>query len=192
MSEVREKVCAYCGRVFLPTKNDIRIKYCSKDCCRMDREKNHYMEQYYSANKEKWESKQRTLEYKQEKNRKRRERYANDSAFRAKKKEEVHNYYQNNPDVRLNQRLKKFGINLNEYRRILKEQGGKCAICGSEIGDVMGNRLYVDHDHVSGKVRGLLCSKCNFGLGNFNDDIELMKKAIKYLEGSNESSGDLV
>ena len=192
MSEIQEKTCAYCGCLFIPSKNDTRIIYCSRECCLEDRKKNGYMEKYYALNKDKWECRQSESEYKQEKNKKRRERYANDSEFRNKKKKEVHDYYQNNPDVRLNQRLRKFGIDLMEYRRLLEQQNGKCAICCSEIGDAMGNRLYVDHDHISGKVRGLLCSKCNFGLGNFNDDAELMRKAIKYLEENNESSGDMV
>jgi len=59
-------------------------------------------------------------------------------------------------------------------------QGGVCAICGG-IND-NDDALSVDHDHETGRIRGLLCSKCNKGLGSFNDDPELLRKAIAYLE----------
>ena len=91
-------------------------------------------------------------------------------------------YNQRHPTAKLSQRLRKFGLTIEDYNRILDFQHGKCAICGCEIGDVMGNRLYVDHDHATGSVRGLLCSSCNFGLGNFHDDPQLLHNAIQYLE----------
>lgn len=72
--------------------------------------------------------------------------------------------------------LQKFyGLTIEEHSKLFNEQNGKCAICSRET------ELYVDHCHITGIVRGLLCSKCNFGLGQFQDKIELLKKAIKYL-----------
>ena len=78
--------------------------------------------------------------------------------------------------------MQEFGITPKEYDGLLKDQGGKCAICGAIDSDSTGRRLAVDHDHVTGKVRGLLCHNCNVGIGNFKDDPNLLRKAIKYLE----------
>ena len=63
---------------------------------------------------------------------------------------------------------------------MLAAQDGKCAICGTTS---TGNRkaFHVDHDHKTGKVRGLLCSNCNTGIGNLRDDIGLLNRAIEYL-----------
>ena len=63
---------------------------------------------------------------------------------------------------------------------MLSSQDGKCSICGRERSQLV-KQLCVDHDHETGKVRGLLCDKCNRGLGFFNDDHELLKKALNYL-----------
>ena len=64
---------------------------------------------------------------------------------------------------------------------LARSQGNCCAICGAKP---KGRRLAVDHDHKTGKVRGLLCMFCNTGLGKFRDDPKLLKKAIGYLESS--------
>lgn len=83
-----------------------------------------------------------------------------------------------------NSRLKrKYGITTEEYERILKEQDGCCKICGSDSYQFHNKdkKLAVDHDHNTGKIRGLLCSPCNRGLGYFMDSKDLLKKAIEYL-----------
>lgn len=81
---------------------------------------------------------------------------------------------------------RRFGITLAEYNAILERQGGVCAICGSpptrrnrrKGGQrVFVARLVADHDHVTGKVRGLLCSNCNTGLG-----AAMVRRALEYLE----------
>lgn len=82
------------------------------------------------------------------------------------------------------QLLRKFGLTREEYDRMLAGQGGCCAICGStDTGSKNKGQFSVDHDHVSGKVRGLLCTRCNTGLGLFRDSCEFLGKAITYLEG---------
>lgn len=68
---------------------------------------------------------------------------------------------------------------LEEYNKLLELQNSSCGICG---GKDSAKRLAVDHDHETGKIRGLLCSKCNRALGYLNDDKELLRKAISYLE----------
>lgn len=71
---------------------------------------------------------------------------------------------------------KKYGLTIEQLEEMEKEQGGKCKCC-HEV-----KRLVVDHCHTTGKIRGLLCSTCNTGLGHFRDDIEKLKLGIKYLE----------
>lgn len=61
-------------------------------------------------------------------------------------------------------------------------QKGVCAICGMPESSKGSSRLAVDHDHITNKVRGLLCTKCNTGLGVFVDNTLFLSKAIEYLE----------
>lgn len=87
-----------------------------------------------------------------------------------------------NPDKVLNKRYKeRYGITLDEYHKMLKEQNHKCYICGIDEVDSRGHRLCVDHCHFTGKVRHLLCHSCNCGLGHFKDDPDLLEKAAEYL-----------
>jgi hypothetical protein len=74
-----------------------------------------------------------------------------------------------------------FGIGIAEYEAMLEAQGGCCAICGQKD---EWFKLAVDHCHVGGYVRGLLCSQCNRGLGLFRDDPQRLKAAASYLEKS--------
>jgi len=72
-----------------------------------------------------------------------------------------------------------YNITLAEYDQMLEAQSGVCKICGGINAD--GRRLTVDHDHETGKIRGLLCSQCNAGLGFFKDNYFLLAVATKYL-----------
>jgi len=65
---------------------------------------------------------------------------------------------------------------------IINNHNGQCDICQSEIPGYGRRSFCIDHDHKTGIVRGMLCQKCNIGLGNFNDNPELLQKAIKYLQ----------
>jgi len=80
---------------------------------------------------------------------------------------------------------KSFGITLEDYENLLKNQNGVCAICGNpETATTNGGelrKLSVDHDHETGEVRGLLCTNCNNGLGRFKDSPDLFQKALNYL-----------
>lgn len=75
-------------------------------------------------------------------------------------------------------RLKKYGITEVDYQTLLAKQNGGCAICGSSG----RRRLDVDHDHLTNKIRGLLCNNCNRGLGHLKDDPALLRLAATYLE----------
>ena len=77
-----------------------------------------------------------------------------------------------------------YGITPEDYNNMFKEQKGCCAICGVHQSE-RKKRLAVDHCHKTGKIRGLLCSNCNTGIGNLRDSIELLEQAIKYLRRYN-------
>lgn len=62
-----------------------------------------------------------------------------------------------------------YGITLEDYDRMFAAQGGVCAVCGREPPD--GRRFAVDHDHVTGRVRSLLCARCNLCVGYLEADI---------------------
>lgn len=78
--------------------------------------------------------------------------------------------------------LKEYGITPDDYLRMFAEQEGKCACCGTEIsGHNMTDHLLVDHSHSTGKVRGLLCSRCNLVLGHVQDDPQVLVGMLAYL-----------
>jgi hypothetical protein len=80
--------------------------------------------------------------------------------------------------------IKRYGITLEQYEKMYAKQNGVCKICKNPC--VTRNLLSVDHCHTTGKVRGLLCVKCNTALGMLNDNIALLSNAILYLKDSEE------
>lgn len=84
-------------------------------------------------------------------------------------------------------RDRRLGLLPGQYDHILKLQKSKCAICGKAHSEKPEKkwaraRLAVDHDHSTGKVRGLLCFRCNTGLGSLGDDLQKLQRAVKYLK----------
>jgi hypothetical protein len=77
---------------------------------------------------------------------------------------------------------RRFGVDLDKYNRMLADQDGRCAICGSDYPGVPGRRFCVDHDHATGVVRALLCNGCNNGIGMLGDDPNRVRAAAAYLE----------
>lgn len=69
-----------------------------------------------------------------------------------------------------------YGLTLEEVDKMAESQDNKCGICGREAS------LVVDHDHSTGDVRGMLCHRCNHGIGHFGDDVARLVMAIAYLE----------
>lgn len=92
-------------------------------------------------------------------------------------------YYKNNAEKFRERNLRRqYRITSEEYDHMLYKQNGVCAICNrTNEGD---KKLSIDHCHATGKIRKLLCSRCNVGLGYFNDDTLLMQKAIVYIESN--------
>lgn len=70
----------------------------------------------------------------------------------------------------------KYNLSIEQFEQMKKKQDYKCAICKQEVA------LVVDHDHKTNNIRGLLCKKCNLGLGHFNDEISRLKNAVNYME----------
>lgn len=74
-----------------------------------------------------------------------------------------------------------YRIKPEEYWALHAKQGGVCAICG-EAGTTKRGMLHVDHCHETGQIRGLLCHRCNLALGHMRDRVDLLRKAIDYLQ----------
>ena len=73
-----------------------------------------------------------------------------------------------------------YGISMARYKEMVEQQRGLCALCGE--GEVLNRRLSVDHDHVTGRTRKLLCGRCNAALGLFRDNPALLRHAAAYVE----------
>jgi hypothetical protein len=132
-----------------------------------------------------------------------RERYWGDPDFRRRRQEESRRYqaahaeeinakkrerFKTDPEYRESKRAqnlrsscKRYGISDEDYEAMLLRQGGACGICRRKPGK---RRLDVDHCHVTGQVRGLLCRKCNSGIGFYGDDARLTREAAAYLEAA--------
>lgn len=93
------------------------------------------------------------------------------------------------PEVKLRERaghlMRKYGLSLEQYDRMLAVQGGGCGICSRPARD--DSSLHVDHDHATGAVRGLLCFSCNNALADFREDRKLLRNAIGYLMAHTEA-----
>jgi len=96
-------------------------------------------------------------------------------------------YCLKNPDKVKNSILKTvYGITLKQYNILKSKQNNKCAIC-DEV-----KKLHIDHDHLTGKIRGLLCGRCNRGIGHFKDNIIVLVNAIRYLKENSKCGFNLL
>ena len=80
-----------------------------------------------------------------------------------------------------NKLLKAYGLTLSQYDELLDSQRNRCAICDTDNPKGHNGRFHVDHKHLTGEIRGLLCHSCNVSLGGFRDSISVLAKAIQYL-----------
>lgn len=85
-------------------------------------------------------------------------------------------YYRHAEERRIYQKVRAYQITKEEYLKMIKDSNGKCAICKLKV-----KELTVDHNHRTGKVRGVLCHKCNSAIGLFMENVKNLKSAIKYL-----------
>jgi len=88
-------------------------------------------------------------------------------------------------------RKSRHGMSKQQFEDMLADQDGKCSICLDPIGVVVGTRkkegqACVDHCHLTGKIRGLLCTRCNTGIGHLRDSVDNVTRALEYLKRHKE------
>lgn len=138
-----------------------------------------YMQEYFKSNPEKFKLDEEQM---QQKNARRRERYANDAEFREAQKAQAREWQQQNPEKSKAGRLMKtYGMSLEKFNLMMDSCNHSCEICGYQDKSKKNVFPVVDHCHTSGQVRGILCSNCNTALGKFKDSIDFLSKAIDYL-----------
>jgi len=100
---------------------------------------------------------------------------------------------------KIHHKIKKFNISLKQYKKMFNAQKGRCLICGRNFDDIYKNQkenhIYytprIDHDHKTGKVRGILCHHCNTALGSLNENPLILVRAIKYLQENKKKKSKL-
>ena len=85
------------------------------------------------------------------------------------------------PTQRDYKRFKYRGISSAAFKALYDAQNGLCGICEKPM-DFLGKHTCLDHNHKTGIVRGVLCLRCNLGIGHMRDDVSLMRAAVAYLE----------
>lgn len=75
---------------------------------------------------------------------------------------------------------KRYDITIDQYNNLFKKQNGCCAICGKHQTEI-DRKLFIDHNHINGEVRGLLCQKCNFLISQAEDNYDTLIKAAEYV-----------
>ena len=176
------KVCQRCSNVYFGYKISKRCEACRKKA-KVEWEKNRLQDKEYKERRAKsvkaWYLANKDKKYEYNKN------WAKKNSD--KMVEYQKQWAKRNPDKyrEKNRRrnLSQFGITTEDYAELLNSQGDVCAICRKTC--KTGRRLAVDHNHKTGKVRGLLCNNCNQGLGKFKDSKELIMQAYEYLKRFN-------
>lgn len=110
-------------------------------------------------------------------------RLANVSMYREKGRKRVMAWRKNNPEKALAADLRPLGLTVEEYNQLVKDQNGVCKLCNRFRPNKRAKRLCVDHDHKTGKIRGLLCDPCNRSLGVLGDTVEQFEQILDYLKG---------
>ncbi len=93
-------------------------------------------------------------------------------------------YSENKEKARLYSIKKRHNISPKQYYALVKKQEGLCAICHTPLSSLNRKAIHIDHCHATGKVRGVLCNQCNWGLGHFRDSVLYLDAAKQYLTGA--------
>lgn len=146
-----------------------------------------YNVEYYAKNRKKLLAQKQEYQRanKEAVNKKNRKHYHTSDGVRDARMEQMRKY-------KRNWRLQLvYGITDEQYDAMLEKQKHCCAICGSKNWDSRNNVPHIDHDHITGKVRGILCMGCNSALGMMKDSPERLIKAAKYLKKYGKISDDV-
>jgi hypothetical protein len=133
-----------------------------------------YQREYYKQNKEKFSLKDKEYYIKN-----REKILARQKTYRQNNKEKVQVIR------RTSRRKTTFGITTEQFNELENKQNGVCAICKKKNLRRTTKDLHIDHNHITNKIRGLLCHNCNTGLGLFKENIELLLIAVQYLRDNN-------
>ena len=155
--------CVYCEKAFIPTR--INNIHCSYECSR-DYKYENSKEEYLDKSAERY--------------------YKNRESILERHRK----YYEGDKRRFKSYELKRYGITIEDYERLLIDQQFKCAICNVSLDG--GKDTHMDHSHDTGFPRGILCRACNWGIGQFKDDPDLLRKAADYIEISWDSIRELV
>lgn len=131
-------------------------------------EKALYDKEYIKLNREKRNAYKK--EWRKKNPQKAKDYYANVYKFKEDKERSADNRFK-----------RVYGISLEDYKRMLILQEDRCLICKTHKSN-LSKALAVDHDHITGKVRGLLCGHCNIAIGLLKEDISILKNCIMYLK----------
>jgi hypothetical protein len=105
--------------------------------------------------------------------------YKNENAARAAKWN-IENKERRRIIIQKNNYKKRYGLSIEQKQELVDKQNSKCAICNNDLKDA--HDVCVDHNHITNKIRGILCRKCNLGIGHLNDSTQILKSAILYLD----------
>lgn len=148
-------LCKQCLEPVVGRANN--AKFCSKKCCKKAQYARH--KDQIRAKSKKWME-------------------ANKDRVKANKQA----YYAACPARAKSTNLRKYGITLVQYLSLVQHHDSKCALCRCSSPGHRGYSWFVDHDHGTGKVRGILCNNCNQGLGKLRDSSRLLRIAANYIE----------
>lgn len=148
-----------------------------------------YQRKHYSENKDQY--KEYRVANRTQKRAWANHKYQTDENYRDQRKKEVKEYRKRYPHKKRESDIKRqYGLSISQLDEILSSQNNSCAICGFVDNGDKKMFPHIDHCHKTGAVRGLLCTKCNMGIGQFGDNVETLKKAIAYLGGGDEEENN--
>jgi len=201
IDDVIDLTCKTCGGTFqAERRSGTGPLYCGPDCKRearrVQQRENYWrrpeqyreaQKRYVAENSEKVNERQREYRDRPENREKARERTRAWREANPERKRELNVRWraENREKLRARLRREKYELTDEQFEAMSTAQGGVCAICGSPPAPARRGGeavLYVDHDHRTGAVRGLLCRTCNTGIGMLGDDPEILRRAIEYLE----------